>query len=209
MAGTFPFSNPGGVGYPFEFEGVTSDFNAKANNAMAYQRQAIRPTGHRWRLSLRSRFLKQADWRKLYAFLVAQEGIFSTFTINSTLFNTPGGTVSGTPLANGLTAAGAMELATDGWSFSQTVLKAGDVFKFANHAKVYMAISDAVSSGAGACNLSFRPALVADVADNTALVVSNVPFTVALAENAHRIEHASVDGQYLSKIEFDMLEVWN
>lgn len=209
MAGTFPFTNPGGPSYPFEFEGFASDYNAKANNSIAYHRQAIKPTGHRWRLSLRSKFLDQTNWRVLFAFLVAQEGIFSTFTINSALFNAPRGTAAGSPQANGLALAGATALATDGWAPGEAVLKAGDVFKFANHAKVYMVISDALSSGAGGCNLNFRPALVADVADNEALTVTNVPYTVALAENQHRVEHAASDGVYLTKIEFEMIEVWN
>jgi hypothetical protein len=58
-------------------------------------------------------------------------------------------------------------------------LKAGDVFKFANHSKVYMATAD--RSGTG--SLSFQPALVSAVSDNEAIAHNDVQFTVRLAND--------------------------
>ena len=56
---------------------------------------------------------------------------------------------------------------------------AGDVFRLA-HGKVYMLTADADSDALGAATLQFMPSLVATPADNEALTIDQVPFTVRL-----------------------------
>ena len=93
----------------------------------------------------------------------------------------PQGVASGSPLVNGASQSG-RTLVTDGWTPSTTgILKAGDFIGIAGQTKVYMVTADATSDAAGNATLTIEPALMATPADNAALVVRNVPFTLALA----------------------------
>ena len=62
------------------------------------------------------------------------------------------------------------------------MLKAGDIFKLAGHSKVYMLTADAHSYSLGQTILEFEPALRQSPADNEALIIYSVPFTVMLSD---------------------------
>lgn len=66
-------------------------------------------------------------------------------------------------------------------------MKAGDFIKFASHAKVYMLTADVTTDGSGEATLAIEPALYSAVANNEALTVSSVPFTVAFSADTHEI----------------------
>lgn len=114
------------------------------------------------------------------------------------------GTISGTPLTNGATQgtatgwASSGSIATDGWSNSQTVLKAGDVFTIAGcfevhpetkaalpYLKRFVASADLTSNGSGQiAATTFYPALIyggpyqnvsSSAADNSAIVIVGSP----------------------------------
>ena len=60
--------------------------------------------------------------------------------------------------------------------------KAGDVFKFAGHLKVYMVTSDVTSDGGGLATINFTPSLSATPAASEGITVTNVPFRVMMTD---------------------------
>lgn len=136
--------------------------------------------GQRWAFDLRYSLLRKDEMHALLGFCMAQDGQFDTFQFVSPNF-APRGAASGAPLVNGAGQTGPT-IVTDGWTPSIAgICKAGDVIKCAGHSKIYMLTADAASNSLGQATLSIMPALMAVPADNEAITVTNVPFTVALA----------------------------
>jgi hypothetical protein len=117
-----------------------------------------------------------------------------TFTIVLPEVSSSSGSVSGTISAAASGSIGDTSIAVDG--FTGTI-KAGDVFKFANHVKVYMATADLTGSG----TLAFQPALVAAVSDNEAITHDDVPFTVRLNNDVQEYGIAT-DLSYSYEVDF-------
>lgn len=84
----------------------------------------------------------------------------------------------------------------------ETVLLAGDFFKFANHTKVYMCTSDFTQ---GDTTLYFSGSLVEDVPSGTSLTITSVPFTVML-DNEVQEYQTGIGG--ISTLQVDFREVW-
>jgi hypothetical protein len=154
--------------------------------AHSLKRQVRSRGGQRWGFALGFQNRTRDEMAPLLAFALAQVGQYETFTYTPPVIGTPRGVATGTPLVVGAHTTG-RSVATDGWTPSITVMKAGDFLKFANHAKVYMLTADAVSSGGGAATLAIEPELVSDLADNEAMTITAVPFTVAFASDAHEV----------------------
>lgn len=180
MSGTFP-TNPA----PSAMS-LRSIQPSLVSVSHSLKRQTRSRGGQRWGFALQYRNRTRAEMAALISFALLQRGQYGTFTYVPTTLGNPQSTVSGTPLCSGATASG-RSITTDGWAISRTVMKAGDFIKFASHAKVYMLTADVVSNGSGAATLSIEPALYAAVADNDAVTVSSIPFTVAFSADTHEI----------------------
>lgn len=152
--------------------------------AHSLKRQVRSRGGQRWSFALDYRNRTRAEMASLLAFALAQRGQYETFQFVPALLGVPQGVATGTPLVNGAHTTG-RSIATDGWTPSITVMNAGDFIKFAGHAKVYMLTADVVSNGSGAATLTIEPELYSDLANNEALTVTAVPFTVAFAADDH------------------------
>jgi len=185
---------------------LTPTFVTYTDYALSGFRQARKQSGQLWSIEATTPPLPEAIARELFAFFMAQEGRFGVFTLLLPRFKTPLGLGTGTPLANGAAAAGSSSLATDGWTVSATVLRKGDLLKFASHHKVYVATEDIISDAGGNAVVTFKPALFAAVANNEALTVNNVPFRVAFAEDSFDFQ-----GELVPYSKFTLLfkEVWN
>lgn len=134
--------------------------------------------GHFFRMTLTYPTLAKEEYEEIYAFLNSQQGQYDVFTVTVQDKNTPRGVATGTPLVNGASQTG-KSIVTDGWTASVTnIMRAGDLIKFAGHTKVYMVDSDVNSNASGQATIAITPALVVSPADNEAITVSNVPFTV-------------------------------
>ncbi len=177
MSGTFPTSP-----VPADIK-VSSFTPTLVSQTQSLKRQVRRRGGQRWAFDVNFPPMTRSEFAPVYAFCVAQRGQFETFTFVPPVVSDPQGTATGTPLSNGPHVAGDTTIVTDGWSNSITCLKAGDFLKFSGHNKVYMVISDATSDGSGNSTLTIEPPLLASVADNEAITVSDVPFTVALVSD--------------------------
>jgi len=123
------------------------------------------------------------EFAPIYAFVVSQRGQYETFTYTPPLIGVARGAMGGTPLVNAVHAVGVTSIATDGWPNSTLVLKAGDFVKFAGHNKVYLVTANATTDGTGAVTLTIEPPLNTALANNEAITVNGVPFTVALVSD--------------------------
>lgn len=187
-----------------KLESVFFTFVDRTNNGKRNARSGER---HIWRMRLLTKLLPRAIWQKFFAFGVKQRGRFYTFTLPSSVLRAPLGVASGTPLVNGAHSAGDTTITTDGWTASVTgIMKAGDLLKFENHAKVYMVMEDANTDVAGGSTLTIEPALVADLADNEPVTVNDVPFTMAFAQDPLPLE---TDVNQYAKFDLELEEVWN
>lgn len=88
---------------------------------------------------------------------------------------------------------------------TQTVLAAGDYFKFNNHTKIYQCVSPCTSNSSGVATLFFSGPLVSAVPLNTNLTITAVPFTVVIANEVQEYE-AGYGG--LTTLSVAMREVW-
>jgi len=177
MSGTFPTSP-----VPADIK-VSSFTPTLVSETQSMKRQVRRRGGQRWAFEVNYPPMTRAEYAPVYAFCIAQRGQYETFTFIPPVVSDPQGTATGTPLVNGAQSAGDNTIVTDGWSNSITALKAGDFLKFSGHNKVYMVTADATSDGSGNATLTIEPPLMADVSDNEALTVGDVPFTVSLVND--------------------------
>lgn len=133
--------------------------------------------------------LSRAELAPLLAFSISQRGQYEIFTlVPPALWSTARGIATGTPLVNGAGQTG-RTINTKGWTASQTgILLAVDFIKFAGHDKVYLITADANSDGSGNASIVIEPALMSSPADNAAITVANVPFSVAFASDMQEFD---------------------
>lgn len=190
MSGTFP-SSPGFRA--INMRGINRNYVSETTSG---RRQARNRGGQQWAFTAQFPPMKRSTFNPILAFVTNQDGAFETFQIVLPELSDASGSVSGSVLANGAASIGDTSLNIDGITGT---LASGDFFKFANHSKVYMATADR----AGAGSLSFKPPLVAAVADNEAITYDSVPFTVRLENDVQEFD-GGVGGIY--GFELDMVE---
>jgi hypothetical protein len=175
MSGAFPLTpSPSGI----KIQSLQPTRVSLSHNL----RRSVRTTGaQRWLVTADWVGLTRAQFAPIQAFVIAQRGQTDSFTMVLPGHKQPQGVATGTPLVNGVAQSG-RALATKGWSASVTgLLKAGDFIGIAGQTKVYMVTADASSDASGNATLTIEPGLMFSPADGAALVVRNVPFTLALA----------------------------
>lgn len=184
---------------------LTSVQPTRTSVSHSLRRQARTSGVQRWAISLGWTPMRRSVFMQFYAFLLGQRGQADTFTCTLAGHTAPQGTWSGTPVVSGASQTG-RSVVLGGFTASQTgVAKAGDLFKFAGHTKVYMVTADASSNGSGVATLSMEPALLVSPSSGEALVSSNVPFTVALTSD--NLDMALSPGM-LSPLAISVVEVY-
>jgi hypothetical protein len=197
MSGTFPLD------IPVKIHSMDSQHTTFVSRAHSQRRNARERPGHLWKLTIETPPLKRKDWQRAFAFIVSQRGRYETFTVIPKVTRTPLGIATGSPLVTGAGQAG-RSITTDGWTASVSgILKAGDFIKFQNHSKVYMVTSDVNSDSGGAATIPIEPALITIIADNEALTVRDVPFTVCRADDNFKLD---LDEMGYSKITLNVEE---
>jgi len=151
------------------------------STAHSLKRDARSRGAQRWHLIAEyPEHMTCAELAPIFAFLVKQRGQYETFTFTPPVFEDARGIATGTPLVDGASQTG-RSIATKGWTASQTgILAAGDFVKFAGDDKVYMQVDDVNSDGSGDATLTIEPALITSPADEAAITVDDVSFTVSL-----------------------------
>ena len=188
MSGTYPTTPV------FNAANLRSEFFNLKSQTISGRTQVRNIGGQRFTFSAAYPPMTRAEFAPVMGFVMAQRGMAETFTIVLPEVSSSSGSVSGSILAAAAGSIGDTTLSIDGFTGT---LKAGDVFKFANHSKVYMATADRAGSG----TLSFQPALVAAVSDNEAITHDNVPFTVRLNNDVQEYAVAT-DLTYSYEVDF-------
>ena len=188
MSGTYPTSPV------FTSANFRSEFFNLSSQTISGRTQVRNIGGQRFTFTAAYPPMTRAEFSPVMGFIMAQRGMAETFTIVLPDVSSSSGSVSGTISAAAAGGIGDTSIAVDGFTGT---LKAGDVFKFANHAKVYMATADLTGSG----TLAFQPALVAAVSDNEVITHNNVPFTVRLNNDVQEYGIAT-DLSYSYEVDF-------
>lgn len=188
MSGTYPTSPV------FNAANFRSEFFNLTSQTISGRTQVRNIGGQRFTFSASYPPMTRSEFSPVLGFIMAQRGMAETFTIVLPEVSSSSGSVSGTVTANAVGSIGDTSLAVDGFTGT---LKAGDVFKFANHTKVYMCTSDLTGAG----TLSFQPALIAAVSDNEVITHDDVPFTVRLNNDVQEYAIAT-DLTYTYEVDF-------
>lgn len=157
-----------------------------------------------YRCTLKWNQLTQAEFAPVMAFIESLRGRFGTFTIVLPLISSPLGVGGGVPLVAGAGQTGLVlnvdgcPLSTVGW------MKAGDPFGLAGHSKVYRLAADADTSGTGTVALQLVQPLMQSPADNEALTIADVPFTMRRGSD---VQQFGIGGADRFTFELDVREV--
>ncbi|MFQ5510038.1 MAG: hypothetical protein ACE5FN_12005 [Leptospirillia bacterium] len=198
MSGQLP-TTPG-----FVTVGLSSVHRTLVYRAHSGRRSVRRIGAHRWRFTARYPALTRDAFMPVYAFILSQGGRFGSFQVIPPDLAIPRGVATGLPLVNGAGQAG-NALVTDGWTPNTVgIVKAGDVLKCGGHTKVYMVTADVDADGLGGVTIPIEPPLVQPPADNEPLVVTGVPFTMALAND---VQQYRAGAPSLYTFELDLEEV--
>ena len=157
---------------------LKSSHSTLSSIAQSGRRQVRTLGGHSWAFTAKYDSLTRAEFMPVFAFAISQRGQFGSFTIVPPDLATPQGVATGTPLVQGISQTG-NTLEIDGCTPSTTGwMKAGDIFSISGDTKVYMLTADTNSNSGGFAQLKFEPDLTISPADNAAITVTNVAFTM-------------------------------
>ena len=133
----------------------------------------------------------QAEYRPIQAFFAKARGPLNDFYVQipgvSNFIGTDG--VS-TLQTNSSAAAGAVSVVVNNVSGGASVIKAGNVIKFANHNKVYMVVTT-VTANPGNNTFTIEPPLVTAVPTSTAVTYKNVYFTVFATNELQEFQYTN------------------
>jgi hypothetical protein len=170
MSGTFPSS----VGFTgVNFRAVNFNLSSESTSGRVQVRNR---GGQKFAFTASFPPMKREDFGPIDGFMAGQSGSLESFQIVIPVISYTSGNASGSVTANGGASAGATSTNIAGLS---GIMKAGDVFKFNGHSKVYKVTEDRASSGA----LNFSPPLVQPVSNGQGITYTAVPFTVRMAND--------------------------
>lgn len=171
------------------------------------KRQVRSRGGQRWGAKLTWGPMLRSSFAPIWGFCIAQRGQLGAFQIVlPPPYDTPQGSwAGGAPQVDGAGQVG-RTLNLKGFTPSQSkVIKAGDFIKFLD-TKVYVAIADADSDGAGkVAALPIEPALIISPGNSEAVVYTSVPFTMML--NGDLVEQ-TIEPPALFTYALDLLEAY-
>lgn len=175
--------------YPSASSLTWLDNSARFESALSGATRTVNRPGGRWRLSMTFNVRKPAEAQKIEAFLWRLNGGTHRAQIKDFSYERQG-TGAGTPLVKGASQTG-YSLLTDGWSNSQTVLKAGDRVTVNN--QMLLIATDATSDGSGNCTLTLAHPLRSSPADNASIEKAS-PYAIYIL--AETVESAAVPGVF-------------
>jgi len=156
---------------------LISDHKTLKNDSVSGKTSKRYVNGHLSKFNISFPPLTALEFSEIDGFL-CDKSMFKSFEITLP-DREPLGVATGTPLVNGALAKGISSIVTDGWTISQTgILKAGDILTFAGHTHVYTCTADTNSDGSGNATLTISPPLKQAIANNEAITVNSVKYTV-------------------------------
>lgn len=179
MSGNFPLNpKPSSVG----IKSTTPTITSMAQSGRRYVR---RVGSQYWMIDVQFDLMRRVDFMPINAFIESQGGNFGTFDFFSHDNSIPQGDAVGRTPAVDVGSQTGTSITTVGWGANNvTVLKAGDIIRFANHTKVYKITADVSTSAtdttSGVTTINFTPALIQSPLAAELITVSNVPYRVHL-----------------------------
>ena len=156
-------------------------------------------TGQYYRITAEYSNLTQAQVRQIMAHMAGESGPLNSFTVQLPTYI---GTITGSGASMGTvgtTAIGSSSVSLTVGSGSSPYFKAGDLFKFANHTKVYQATADSTTT-----SLVFKPPVRAAVPTSTAITTTSLSMTVRYATDNQEF---SINTDQYSSFSIEFIEV--
>lgn len=189
MAYTFPLAIPT-ITSSSRIELAANTSVGISTSPFSYSSQRQTYSGQYWELSVTLPNMARAAAEEWIAFLLKLNGAQGNFLMGDPLGVTPRGIATGSPAVNGANQTG-QELATDGWTTSQTgILKAGDYIQIGY--RLHKILLDVNSDGSGNATLDIWPSLRESPADNSTIITSSAKGLFRLTSS--RVPIASLGG---------------
>jgi hypothetical protein len=164
------------------------------NQSQSLKTIAVSNGAQRWEWSLTTGDLKEADFRRVWAFLNSLSGKSKTFDIKVPLFSKPLGVVTG--LVQSFTNH---NLGDDTINFTNYTAEIGDFVRFSGHIKLYQVVDVAGSS------VTIFPPLLKSVGASEVVNVSDVLLTARLNSKLSKLK---VQSYKTVKIKFNIIEAF-
>lgn len=196
MSGTYPSTAFTTVGFKINTPTLVTRTNSGQSRRVGQ--------GHSfYSFSIKHPSLTRFEYGPIAGFIAAQYGPLESFQIilPEISFTKLANQTSSTVTTSAAFAAGVEQVTVSGVTTGKDLLRAGDFFKFANHSKVYMC----TQTWALGEPLHFSGSLVKDVPSGTALVITNVPFTVTFENEVQEFE-VGIGG--ITQVQLDLRETW-
>lgn len=156
-------------------------------------------TGQYYRITAEYSNLTQAQVREIMGHMAGESGPLNSFAFALPTYL---GTITGSGASMGTvgaTAIGSSGATLTVGSGSTPYFKAGDLFKFANHTKVYQVTADATTT-----TLNFKPPVRALVPTSTAITTTSLSMTVRYATDNQEF---SINTDLFSSFSIEFIEV--
>ena len=156
-------------------------------------------TGQYYRITAEYSNLTQAQVRQIMGHMAGESGPLNSFTFQLPTYL---GTITGSGASMGTvgtTPIGSSSVSLTVGSGSSPYFKAGDLFKFANHNKVYQATADSTTT-----SLVFKPPVRATVPTSTAITTTSLSMTVRYATDNQEF---SINTDQYSSFSIEFIEV--
>tara|TARA_B100000780_G_scaffold7817_1_gene5741 strand:- start:9134 stop:9703 length:570 start_codon:yes stop_codon:yes gene_type:complete len=167
------------------------------SNTVSGRTQSRKVGGQKWSFTATYPPMTRAEFKPVWAYLVAKQGRHGVFTVVPPIIASTTGTASGTVICTAA-VAGSSSVTISGLTGT---LEAGDFIKFASHTKVYMLKTNQDGDGA----ISIEPPLIAAVPSNNQMFYENIAFTVRLAND---LQEYQLGVSQLYKIDLDFVEAF-
>tara|TARA_R110000803_G_scaffold84303_2_gene150475 strand:- start:3932 stop:4549 length:618 start_codon:yes stop_codon:yes gene_type:complete len=193
------------------FTGLNFKIQTTTKKTVAASGRTIRATNGTslWQGTLSFPPVSYDDFLPIQAFVARCQGSLNEFDLVIPEISTHNPHPTQVTFVRTDAAAGATSVLVNSDQINKsTLLKAGDVIRFPNHAKVYMVIEDVASDGSGDATIQFQPALVTAVDSDSAgenIIVNAVPFRMILSGD---LQEFGYNNQGFVKYEIDVQEVY-
>jgi len=192
MAGTLNLAD-----YPIKSFEIISDQPSVVSVSQSGVHYSRNVGAHLWKLKIETDMMARLQYQALWAFLISQNGRLENFEVTLPVHGQSLGTVTGTVTVSSWTDDNTVILTNVGGG---STLKAGDMFQFADHTKVYMCTADTSESG-GDMTVNLMPSARTQSVTGT-LLDFTPSFTVVLDDSEISIKRDT----YTSSLKITCME---
>lgn len=181
------------------FSAVNFKVNSTTKETVSESGRRIRTSvaGTRFSATLKYPPIKVEDFMSVQAFIAKCQGPLNSFDLVMPTISHSRSGFLGTIEVDGNQSAGDSTITVTAYDTdstvaeSKTILKAGDVIRFASHTKVYMVTQDIVTDASGDATIDITPSLFEDIVTATQVQHLAVPFRVTLTNDLQEIKYSN------------------